>query len=89
MVSSTVMRAGGLLLLLLWVGVACETKSRDLRVFNSNIFRSKKLNGLQYHAGIIQQHFIHVYTRVASSSWLASSYLVSRLVDDLEHFDNQ
>ena len=62
----TVMRAGGLLLLLLllWVGVACETKSRDLRVFNSNNFRSKKLNGLQYHAGI-QQHFIRVYTRVA------------------------
>ena len=41
--------------------------ARDLRVFNLNNFRSKKLNGLQYHAGI-QQHFICVYTRVASSS---------------------
>ena len=31
-VSSTVMRAGGLLLLiLLWVGVACKTKSRNYR----------------------------------------------------------
>ena len=39
------------------------------------------LKVLQYHAGI-QQRFIGVYMRVAS-------YLASRLVDDLEHFDNQ
>ena len=49
---------GRVIIIIIMVGVACETKSRNLRVSNSKNFPSKKLllNGLQYHAGI-QQHF--------------------------------
>ena len=45
--------AGGRAIIIM-LGVACETKSRNLRVSNSKNFPSKNLllNGLQYHAGI-------------------------------------
>ena len=58
--------AGGrvIIIIIIMVGVACETKSRNLRVSNSKNFPSKKLllYGPQYHAGI-QQH-LPVYIRV-------------------------
>ena len=50
------------IIIIIMMGVACETKSRNIRVSNSKNFPSEKLllNGLQYHAGI-QQYFIGVY----------------------------
>ena len=61
----------------------------DLRVSNLKNFPSEKLllNGFQYHAGIQQHSTGCIYACVAS--YLVRTYISSRLVDDLEYFDNQ
>ena len=75
------MRAGGLLL---WWAWPASRRSQGLQLEEFSIQKAT-LNGLQYHDGI-QQHFKYwcLYTRVATRS-----YLASRLVNNLEHFDNQ
>ena len=57
--------AGGrVIIIIILVGVACVTKSLNLRVPNSKNFPSKELllNRLQYHAGIQQHFYQYIYT---------------------------